>query len=61
MDEEERRDRARELLAKHPEVRQQLEKIIEGVVRESVELEEEEFTEEELTELEQERGASSWG
>jgi adenylyl- and sulfurtransferase ThiI len=51
MDEEERRDRARELLAKHPEVRQQLEKIIEGVVRESVELEEEEFTEEELTEL----------
>jgi hypothetical protein len=51
MDEEERRDRARALLAEYPEVRQRLEKIIEGAIRESVELEEEEFTEEELTEL----------
>ena len=50
MDEEERRDRARELLAEYPEVRQRLEKIIEGAIRESVELEEE-FAEEELTEL----------
>jgi membrane-bound ClpP family serine protease len=51
MDEEERRDRAREFLAEHSEVRQRLEKIIEDAVRESVELEEEEFTEEDLTEL----------
>jgi hypothetical protein len=52
MDEEERRDRARALLAEYPEVRQRLEKIIEGAIRESVELEEEEFTEEEFTEEE---------